>query len=59
MYVTPEFLMLADELLGTVRRRNNSLLLLSMAMGNPLKLLQLHIIHLKNGVFVILAVMGF
>lgn len=59
MYVTPEFLMLAEELLGRVRRRNNSLLLVSVAVGNPLKLLQLHIIHLKNGVSVILAVKGF
>lgn len=59
MYVTPEFLMLADELLGTVRRRNNSLILVSMAVGNPLKLLQLHMIHLKNGVFMVLAVKGF
>lgn len=59
MYVTPEFLMLADELLGTGRRRNNSLLLVSVAVGNPPKLLQLLIIHLKNGVFVILAVKGF
>ena len=51
--------MLADELLGRVRRRNNSLLLVSVAVGNPLKLLQLHIIHLKNGVSLILAVKGF
>lgn len=53
IYGTPEFLMLADEILGR-RRENNSMLLLSVVVENPLKLLQLHIIHLEKGVLMIL-----